>query len=101
MEEIRVKLWLRVESSSKSSQDKRKARQSIEDFILYDYGLYANGPPKFDKKGGEYELTINYNTEEELNNIIGDILCQIEMEGEIYDCFTEVNVSTQDGSRSW
>jgi putative DNA-invertase from lambdoid prophage Rac len=96
MEKTKVKLWLRVENNSKFVRGKTKVRKTIEDFILHSYN-----PKKLDKDGWEYELTIHYETEEDLDDIIEDLLYEMENEADMHNCFTEADISTLDGTRSW
>lgn len=62
---IQLKLWLRVENNSKFVRGKTQSRREIEDRVLSRYTM-----KKPDRDGWEYTLTVTYQTNEELDDII-------------------------------
>src|SRR5262249_21162182 len=66
---MKVRLYLHVENNSKFVRGKKKAREDIEHYVL-DY--YHMEKPYKDR--GEYILSIPYDTDEELEKTIYDIL---------------------------
>jgi DNA invertase Pin-like site-specific DNA recombinase len=95
---MKVELWLRVEGNNKYVRGKKKAREEIERLVLSRYGM-----EKLEEDGWEYELSIPYQTDEELDAIISDeILGEAERIAERRHCFTEADVtSVDDPDRSW
>ncbi|MBF0303951.1 MAG: recombinase family protein, partial [Desulfamplus sp.] len=94
---IKVQLWLRVENNSKFVRGKSKVRKHIEDFILSEYDM-----KKPDKDGWEYELTIPYENDKDLDDKINSMLQEMDSEADMRNCFIEADVTAMDGSeRSW
>jgi hypothetical protein len=92
-----VELWLRVENNSKCVRGKTKARTWIEDSVLRCHDMRK--PPG---SRSDYVLTISYDTDEELDATIDDILREAERIADLHYCFTEADVQALDGSeRSW
>jgi hypothetical protein len=94
---IDVELWLRVENNSKFVRGKTKARAWIEDTVLRRYDMhkpYANR--------SDYILTLSYDTDEELDALVDDLLREAGQIADLHDCFIEADVRALDGSdRSW
>lgn len=94
---IKVELYLRVENNNKFVRGKSRARRSIEDFTLRPYAM-----EKPRKDGWDYTLTIPYESDEDLDNTIEDILQEAQSTADSYNCFIEADVRALDGSdRSW
>jgi probable addiction module antidote protein len=95
---LKVTLWLRVERNSKFVRGKTRAREDIEDYVLSHYDM-----KKLWADGSEYELTIPYDTDEELDDIIDrDILQAASLQADMRNCFIEADMLALDGSeRSW
>ena len=96
MKHIKVTLWLRVENNNKFVRGKKRAREDIEGLILSRYDM-----KKIRKDGWEYELTIPYESDEDLDDTIYDMLDEIESMAELRYCFTESDVRDMDSERSW
>ena len=94
---IKVELYLRVENNSKYVRGKGKVRDEIERYILSQYAMEKH------PNGVEYTLTIPYETEEQLEEIIyRDILREADSTADARHCFIEADVRALDGSgRSW
>lgn len=92
-----VELWLRVENNSKFVRGKTKARAWIEDRVLRPHAMRQPYGTK-----NEYVLTLTYDTDEDLDAAIDDILCEAERIAALHYCFTEADVRALDGSdRYW
>jgi DNA invertase Pin-like site-specific DNA recombinase len=94
---IQVELYLRVENNNSFVRGKTRARRMIEDFVLSQYAV-----KKPDKNGWQYILTIPYQTQEDLDDTIYDILREAASTADERHCFIEADVRALDGSeRSW
>jgi hypothetical protein len=95
---MKVNLWLRVEGNNKYVRGRKKAREEIEQFVLARFRMEK---PRAD--GWEYVLSIPYETDEELDEIVSrEILQEAEAIAERRLCFTEADVtSVDDPDRSW
>lgn len=94
---MRVELWLRIERNSKFVRGMKKTREEIEDRILRRYGMVT-----LDRDGGLYHLTIPYETDEELEDIIDEIIVEADLIADRNNCFTESDVtSLDDPDRTW
>jgi len=94
---MKVRLWLRVENNSKFVRGIKKAREEIERSVLSAYGMEQ---PHKDRP--EYLLTIPYDTDEELDRMIDDILIEAANLADDRHCFIEADVqSVDDPDRSW
>jgi len=94
---IDVELWLRVENNSKFVRGKTKARAWIEDSVLRRYVMR-----KPDANRSDYILTLTYDTDEDLDATIYDILREADGIADLHHCFTEADVRALDGSdRYW
>jgi hypothetical protein len=95
---MKVNLWLRVENNNKFIRGKKKVRQEIEDRVLSRYQMKKDRPD-----GWEYELTIPYETDEDLDAAIyDDILHEATWIAESRYCFIETDfTAADDPDRSW
>lgn len=76
---------------------KKKARETIEECVLSRYGM-----KRAQKGGPEYTLSIPYETDEELDEIVCDILREADNTADYRHCFIEADVqSLDDPDRSW
>jgi hypothetical protein len=92
-----VSLWLRVENNNSFVRGKTKARESIELFVLSQYEMQ-----KQTDKGWDYRLTLTYQDDQELEQLIDDILRQASSWADNRNCFIEWDLQALDGSeRSW
>jgi hypothetical protein len=75
----------------------KKARQSIERFLLSEYGMEQDYPDSY-----EYTLYIPYETDEELDNKVYELLEEAADTAEGRHCFIEADTYALDGSgRRW
>ena len=94
---IKVKLWLSVENNSKFVRGKKKAREDIENYCLSQFNM-----KKYTKDGWEYELTLSYTSEKELDDIICNLLNEIESTASSLNCIIETDIIELGGrERSW
>jgi hypothetical protein len=95
---IKINLWLRVENNNKHIRGKTKAREEIEQWVLSHYRMKKHRPD-----GWEYDLSIPYRTDEELDAIIyDDILAEADRIADSRHCFIEADVSAiDDPDRRW
>jgi hypothetical protein len=95
---MKVEFLLRVENNSKFVRGKNKSREEIEEWVLSRYGM-----EKQTKDGGEYGLSIPYQTDKELDRIIYEnILGKAHRIADNRNGFIEADViSLDDPERSW
>jgi hypothetical protein len=89
-----VKLWLDIESESNVSRDKDRTRKAIEKAYLRQYGMAKVGDL-------DYELTISYEDEEDLDERIYALLGAIWREAKGRKCDIKVDVREKDTDRYW
>lgn len=92
----KVILWLQVENNSKFVRGKGKSRQNIEDYCLSEYGA-----KKLEKDGWEYELTFQYEHDEDLENQIENLAAEMSSEADSRNGFIECHFSEVGTDRSW
>lgn len=92
----RVHLWLRVENNNKFVRRKQQVRETIERVCLSRYGMQ-----KQHKDGWEYELTISYQDDQDLDKQIEDLLDEMHSEADLECCFIEADVTEIGTERSW
>jgi hypothetical protein len=95
---MKVTLWLRVENNNKHIRGKTRARDEIERLVLSRFRMTKDRPD-----GWEYELSISYQSDEELDAIIyDDILADADRIADSRHCFIEADVSSiDDPDRRW
>ena len=92
----KVILWLQIENNSKFVRGKGKSRQYIEDFHLSCYNA-----KKIDMDGWEYELTFQYEDDEDLENQINDLASEMSSEADFRNGFVECSFTEVGTDRSW
>jgi hypothetical protein len=95
---MKVNLWLRVENNNKHIRGKKKVREEIENQVLSRYQMTKDRPD-----GCDYQLSIPYETDKELDEAIyDDILSMAHWIAEDRYCFIEADVvAVDDPDRSW
>jgi hypothetical protein len=73
---------------------KTKARANIEDLPPRRYAMRKRG-------GCEYELTVRYADDADLDEQVEELLRDIEHEAELRHCFIEADVREPGTERSW
>ncbi len=92
----KVILWLQVENNNKFVRGKTKSRQHIEDYHLSRYSA-----KKLEKDGWEYELTFQYENDEDLENQIHDLTSEMSNEADLRNGFVECSFTEVGTDRSW
>lgn len=91
---MKCRLWLRVENNNKYVRGKSRSLKLIEEYLGYYYGAKRDGD--------DYILSIAYNTEDELQDIVDEIYQEIEAIADVRNGFTEAEIcSYDDPNRSW
>lgn len=94
---LKVTMHLVVENNNKFVRGKKRSREDIEQVVLSNYGMH-----KPDPTGCDYELTIPYENDQDLDNTLYDILQEASSIAEMRNGFIEAEVFAQDGSeRYW
>lgn len=93
---IKIHLYLRVENNSKYVRGKKKVRQDIEDYILRQYDMKIPGPNDW-----EYELTILYKNDKDLDDTIYGMLSEMDRTADDRHCFIEADVTAEGSDKSW
>jgi transcriptional regulator with XRE-family HTH domain len=91
---ITVLLETQIQSADDLSRAENRARASIEKIHLKRYGMKR-------LKGGEYELTVSYVDDEDLDEQIYALLGAIIIEGKKRKCSVTVNVQEKGTDRYW
>ena len=92
---IQVELDFYVENNNKFVRGKKKAKEDIELFVLGYYGMKK-------LRNGSYHLTVPYDTEEEIDELMGDIILAIHQQADSRNCFIDYfSMREIDGERSW
>lgn len=89
-------LWLRVENNNKFIRGRKRAREEIERWVLSRYNMKKKRNDRW-----EYELTIPYENDEELDDIIYDMLQEASNIADCRNCFIESDVRDVNSDRSW
>jgi site-specific recombinase XerD len=93
---IYLSLWLVIENNSKWVRGKKKVREDIEHHILSEYNMRKLG-----KDSNDYEISIDYKTEEELENTIRSIYSQMQWKADMRNCQLEVDIRDKNSERAW
>lgn len=91
-----VELSLRVENNSKFIRRKKKVREQIEYWCLSEYNYH-----KPFKDRGYYELTIPYETEEDLERKIDELCMEMFNIADDDYCFIEFSFQEKGTDRYW
>lgn len=93
---IVLSLWLMVENNSKWVRGKKRAREDIEYYVLSDYNI-----KRLSKDSWDYEITVEYETEKELEDIIYSIYSEMQSHADRRNCFIEADISDKKSDRRW
>ena len=80
-----------MENNNKFVRGKKKALEEIERYCLAEYEA-----EKVKNKDHEYTLTLEYETDNELEEIIYDLYRDMESYADARHCFTDAQISTLD-----
>jgi AcrR family transcriptional regulator len=89
-----ILLSLRIENNSKFVRGKKRATEQIERYFFQKYN--AKRQPD-----GEYELKVPYNSDEDLDQTMGELLGDIASQTDDRNCFSESNAHMHDADRHW
>ncbi len=89
-----VLLSLRVENNSKFVRGKKRALESIENYHLRHYNAKR-------RPSGDYELSVPYRTDAELDETVEALLRDIDREADLRNCFTETDAHLEGSDRHW
>jgi hypothetical protein len=92
----RVHLWLRVENNNKFIRRKKKVREQVERYCLSHYAMQKLRPD-----GWEYELTIPYESGQDLEKTIDDLIAEMSNLADLEYCFIEADVSEIGTEQRW
>jgi hypothetical protein len=89
-----IVLRLRIEHKNHRIRGKRRADEFIERHVLSHYG--ATRLPS-----GEHQLKIPYQTDQDLDNLIDDLLFEISGQAQLRDCFSQTEARLEGTDRCW
>lgn len=94
---LKVIMHLVVRNNNKFVRGKKRSLEEIEQFVLARYSMHKPNP-----KGCEYELTIPYENDKDLDDTVYEILQEASNIADGRNGFIEAEVIAQDGSeRYW
>jgi hypothetical protein len=87
-------LTLRIENNSKFVRGKKRTIEHIESFYLAEYDAQR-------RPNGEYELKIPYDSNEDLDNAVNELLNDIASGADDRHCFSESDARMEGTDRHW
>lgn len=93
---IKLNLWLHVENNSKHVRGKGKTLKYIEDNYLSKFNAI-----KIDQSDNDYELTINYYDDKDLNDQIYELIRDMNEEADMRNGFIEYDLFEEGTDRTW
>jgi len=94
--ETALELQLSIERYSKFVRGMKKARETIERVCLRPYAMRRK-----DKDSGRYGLTVAYDSPEQLDAMIRDLLIEVQQIADSHHCFVEAAVQDPRTGRRW
>lgn len=91
-----IEVWLSIENNSKFVRGKNKSREDIEQFCFAQYSM-----KKVSNDSWDYTLEIPYHTDEELDEIIDDIICEASSIADSRNGFIEMTVTEPLTGKAW
>lgn len=89
-----ILLTLRIENNSKFVRGKKRTIEHVESFYLDQYDATR-------RPNGEYELKVPYDTDEELDEAVNDLLTDIASGADDRHCFSESEARMEGTDRHW
>lgn len=89
-----IRLTLRIENNSKFVRGKKRSREDIERYCLAEYD--AKRLPS-----GEYELKVPYNSDDDLDQRMNELLGDIASQADDRHCFSESEACMEGTDRNW
>jgi hypothetical protein len=85
-----------VENNNKWVRGKKRARQDIEYYVLSDYKM-----KRLNKDSWDYEITVEYDNEKDLDDTIYNIYSEMQSHADMRNCFIEADISDKNSDRRW
>lgn len=89
-------VWLSVENNSKFVRGKKKAREYIEQ----DWESYYD-MQKLQSDGWDYVLKVPYQSEEELEETVYEMISEAQSTADLKNCFVEMSITHKETGKSW
>jgi len=89
-----IVLRLRIQHKQQHARLTRRVFAIIERHVLAPYGA-ARLP------SGEHQLKLSYQTDQDLDDLIDDLLSEISGEAQMRDCFSETEARLEGTDRRW
>ena len=89
-----ILLSLRIQNNSKFVRGKKRTIEHIESFYLAEYDAQR-------RPNGDYELNIPYDSGEDLDNTVNELLNDIASDADDRNCFSESDACMEGASRHW
>lgn len=89
-----ILLTLRIENNSKFVRGKKRTIEHIESFYLDEYDAQR-------RPNGEYELKVSYDSDDELDETVNELLSDIASDADDRHCFSESEARMEDADRHW
>ncbi|MEC5218796.1 DNA invertase Pin-like site-specific DNA recombinase [Actimicrobium sp. GrIS 1.19] len=89
-----ILLSLRIENNSKFVRGKKRTIEHIENFYLGEYGAHR-------RPDGEYELKVSYDSDEELDETVNELMTDIASHADDRHCFSESEARMDGTDRQW
>ena len=89
-----ILLSLRIQNNSKFVRGKKRTIEHIERFYLSEYDAQR-------RPNGDYELKIPYDSGEDLDNTVNELLNNIASDADDRNCFSESDACMEGADRHW
>lgn len=89
-----ITLRLAVENNSKFVRGRKRAKENIERYCLKPFGVKR-------LESGNYELTVPYQSDDELDKTVHELLGEISQEAEMRNCYIEADAWEEGTERRW
>ena len=89
-----VLLTLRIENNSKFVRGKKRTIEHIECFYLEEFDVTR-------RPNGEYELKVPYESDEDLDEAMNELLSDIASDADDRHCFSESDARMEGHDRHW
>lgn len=90
-----ILLRLRIENNNRHLRGKKRAIENIERWVLPVYGEAQH------LRANEYQMTIAYHADAELDKLMDDLLSEISWEADRGNCFSESEAQLEGTDRQW
>lgn len=83
-----------MENNSKFVRGRKRAKENIERYCLKPFGVKR-------LESGNYELTVTYQSDDELDKALHDLMSEITQEAKMRNCFIEAEAWEEGTERRW